>query len=101
MDELPPTSTWVMPSNRNSRRAAGRPKQPDALLVSAKTASPQLGDELFARLVAYGTPQETRPGDVLFKPGDMDVDLIVVAQGSVDVIRTETADLPAETVAKV
>ena len=67
----------------------------------SKTASPQLGDELFARLVAYGTPQETQPGDVLFKPGDVDVDLIVVARGSVEVIRTETADAPAETVAKV
>jgi thioredoxin reductase (NADPH) len=101
MDELPPTSTWAMPSNMNWRSAADGPKQPDGPLVSAKTASPQLGDELFARLVAYGTPQETRPGDVLFEPGDVDVDLIVVARGSVDVTRTETADVPAETVAKV
>ena len=85
----------------NPQRGAGGPVQPDGPLVPTKTASPQLGDELFARLVAYGTPQETRPGDVLFKPGDMDVDLIVVARGSVDVIRTETADVPAKTVAKV
>jgi thioredoxin reductase (NADPH) len=67
----------------------------------ASTASPRLGDELFARLVSYGTPQETRPGDVLFEPGDVGVDLIVVARGAVDVIRTQTADVPAETVAKV
>jgi thioredoxin reductase (NADPH) len=95
MDELSPR-----PSNMNWRRAAGG-RVEDKPLVPPKFASPQLGDELFARLVAYGTPQETRPGDVLFKPGDVDVDLIVVAQGSVDVIRTETADVPAETVAKV
>ena len=101
MDELPPTSTWVTPSNVSSRRAAGGPVQPGGPLVPTKAASPQLSDELFARFVAYGTPQETRPGDVLFNPGDVDVDLIVVAQGSVDVIRTETADVPAETVAKV
>ena len=101
MDESPPTSTWVTPSNMNSRRAAGGPVPPDGPLVSPKTASPQLGDELFARLVAYGTPQETQPGDVLFRPGDVDVDMIVVARGSVDVIRTETADVPAGTVAKV
>jgi thioredoxin reductase (NADPH) len=101
MDELSPTSTWGTPSNIYSRRAARGPVQADGLLVPTKTASPQLGDELFARLVAYGTPQETRPGDVLFKPGDTDVDMIVVAQGSVDVIRTETVDLPAKTVAKV
>jgi thioredoxin reductase (NADPH) len=101
MDELPPTSTWATPSNTSSWRAAGGPVQPGGPLVPTKAASPQLGDELFARLVAYGTPQETRPGDVLFKPGDVDVDLIVVARGSVAVIRTETADVPAETVAKV
>jgi thioredoxin reductase (NADPH) len=116
MDELPPASTsgassssplsgrglaeplsWAM----ESRRAVGGPGQPDRPLVPAKTASPRLGDELFARLVSYGTPQETRPGDVLFNPGDVDVDMIVVAQGSVEVIRTDTADVPAETVAKV
>jgi len=101
MDELPPTGTRAVPSNMNSRRAADVPVPPGGPLVPTKTASPQLGDELFARLVAYGTPQATRPGDVLFKPGDVDVDLIVVARGSVDVIRTKTADVPAETVAKV
>ena len=69
MDELPPAS------------------DPGAASGSAKVASPQLSDELFARLVAYGTPQETHLGDVLFKPGDVDVDLIVVGRGSVDVIR--------------
>jgi len=93
MDELLPTS--------DSRRAVDGPVRPDGLLLPPKSASPRLSDELFARLAAYGTPQETRPGDVLFKPGDVDVDLIVVARGSVDVIRTETADVPAETVAKV
>jgi thioredoxin reductase (NADPH) len=101
MDDLPSASTWATPSNMNWRRAGGGPVQPGGPLVPAKSASPQLGDELFARFVAYGTPQETRLGDVLFKPGDVDVDLIVVARGSVDVIRTETADVPAETVAKV
>ncbi len=101
MDELPPTSAGARPSNLNWRSAAARPQPPGGPLVSTKTASPQLGDELLARLVAYGTPQETRPGDVLFQPGDVDVDLIVVARGSVDVIRTKTPDLPAETVAKV
>jgi thioredoxin reductase (NADPH) len=102
MDEVPPTPLKrAMPSNMKSRRAADGLVRPDGPLVPTKTASPQLGDDLFARLVAYGTPQETRPGDVLFKPGDVDVDLIVVARGSVDVIRTEIADIPAETVAKV
>ena len=92
---------WAMPSNPNWRYTVGGPAQPGRPLASAKTASPRLTDELFTRLVSYGTPQETHPGDVLFSPGDVDVDLIVVAQGSVDVIRTDTADVPAETVAKV
>jgi thioredoxin reductase (NADPH) len=91
MDESPPAPPW---------RVADGPV-PDGPLPPSRTASPQLGDELFARLAAYGTPHETRPGDVLFKPGDVDVDLIVVARGSVEVIRTETADVPAGTVAKV
>ena len=66
----------------------------DATLVPTSVASPRLGDELFARLLAYGTPQETHPGDVLFTPGDEDVDLIVVDRGSAEVVRTETADVP-------
>jgi thioredoxin reductase (NADPH) len=92
MDELPPT---------RPRRAARAPALPDGPLVPTKTASPRLSDEQFARLVAYGTPQETRPGDVLFNPGDVDADMIVVARGSVEVMRTKTADVPARIVAKV
>ena len=93
--------TWAMPSTMNARRGADGSLEPDRPLVPAKIASPKLGDELFARLVAYGTPQQTRPGDVLFSPGDVDVDLIVVGRGCVDVVRTDAADVPAETVAKV
>src|SRR5580693_8797432 len=49
--------TWAVPSSRSSRRAAGGLLEPDPPLVPFKVASPKLGDELFARLVAYGTPQ--------------------------------------------
>ena len=92
---------WKTPSDLNPLRAADRPGQPGKPLVPPKAASPRLADKLFARLLGYGTPQQTRQGDVLFQPGDENVDLIVVVQGSVEVIRTETADVPAETVAKV
>src|SRR5580693_2347256 len=81
-----------------ARHSSGRRDKP---LVPSGAASPRLGDELFARLLSYGTPQETHPGDVLFRPGDEDVDLIVVDRGSVEVVRTETADVAAETVAAV
>ena len=99
--DLAEPAAWSVPPNVKTLRAVDAPVQLDKSLVAAKTASPRLSDELFARLLAYGTPQQTHPGDVLFKPGDMDVDLIVVVEGSVGVIRTETADVPAETVAKV
>jgi thioredoxin reductase (NADPH) len=69
--------------------------------VPTSVASPRLDDELFARLLSYGTPQEIHRGDVLFRPGDEDADLIVVARGSVEVVRTATADVPAATVAVV
>jgi thioredoxin reductase (NADPH) len=92
---------WASPQDLDRLRgihARGRPGRP---LVPTSESSPRLGDELFARLLTYGTAQETHRGDVLFRPGDEDVDLIVVDRGSVEVIRTETADVPAATVAKV
>src|SRR5246127_5826271 len=92
---------WATPHDLDRLRASharGRLGKP---LVPTSVASPRLGDELFARLLAYGTPQETHPGDVLFSPGDEDADLIVVERGSAEVVRTETADVPAETVAGV
>ena len=71
---------WATPHDLDRLRASharGRLGEP---LVPTSVASPRLGDELFARLLSYGTPQETHPGDVLFSPGDEDADLIVVAR---------------------
>jgi thioredoxin reductase (NADPH) len=91
---------WTTPRDLDRLResARGRLGRP---LVPTSVSSPRLSDELFARLLAYGTPQETRRGDVLFTPGDGDVDLIVVERGSAEVVRTETADVPAAVVAVV
>jgi len=92
---------WATPRDLDRLRAShprGRPGKP---LVPVSVASPRLGDELFARLLSYGTPQETHQGDVLFRPGDGDVDLIVVERGSVEVVRTATGNAPAATVATV
>src|SRR5579872_3371663 len=94
---------WATPDDLDrlrADRARGRAR-PGKPLVPVSVASPRLGDELFARLMSYGTPHETHRGDVLFRPGEADVDLIVVGRGSVEVIRTETADVPAATVAAV
>jgi len=92
---------WAAPRDLDrlrASRARGRLGKP---LVPTSVASPRLGDELFARLLSYGTPQEVHRGDVLFSPGDEDADLIVVALGSVEVVRTEMAQVPAATVATV
>ncbi len=92
---------WATPRDLDRLRASharGRLGKP---LVPTSVASPRLGDELFARLLAYGTPQETHRRDVLFRPGDEDADLIVVERGSVEVVRTATGSVPAATVAAV
>ncbi len=92
---------WATPRDLDRLRAShgrGRLGKP---LVPTSVASPRLGDELFARLLAYGTPQETHRSDVLFRPGDEDADLIVVERGSVEVVRTATGNVPAATVAVV
>jgi len=92
---------WASPQDLNRLRARhprGRVGRP---LVPVSEASPRLGGELFARLLTYGTPHQTRRGDVLFRPGDPDVDLIVVDRGSVEVVRTAIGHVPAATVATV
>ena len=92
---------WATPHDLDRLRASHGRRRPGRPLVPTSVASPRLDDELFARLLSYGTPQEIHRGDVLFRPGDEDADLIVVARGSVEVVRTATADVPAATVAVV
>ncbi len=92
---------WDTPHDLDRLRASHSRRRPGRPPVPASVASPRLGDELFTRLLSYGTPQEIHRGDVLFRPGDEDADLIVVARGSVEVVRTATADVPAATVALV
>ena len=92
---------WAAPHDLDRLRASHARGRLDKPLVPTSVSSPRLGDGLFARLLTYGTPQQTHRGDVLFRPGDEDVDLIVVDRGSVEVVRAETADVPAATVATV
>jgi len=92
---------WATPDDLDRLRASHGRRRLGRPLVPTSVASPRLDDELFARLLSYGTPQEIHRGDVLFRPGDEDADLIVVARGSVEVVRTATADVPAATVAVV
>src|ERR1700753_445557 len=93
-------AVWNVPGEVRPLPASDAPEPLGRPLVPLKAASPRLSRELFTRLLGYGTPQPTQAGDVLFEAGDEDVDLIVVGQGSVEVIRAATADVPAEIVAK-
>jgi thioredoxin reductase (NADPH) len=93
--------TWTTPAGIDPLTAAEGPGQLGKPLVPLRAASPRLSPELFARLLTYGPAQPTAEGDLLFRPGDEDVDLIVVTEGSVEVIRALNADVPAETVAEV
>src|SRR5690348_2760883 len=92
---------WASPRDLDRLRASRARERLDRPLVPTSVASPRLGEELFARLLAYGTPQQTQRGDVLFRPGDEDADLIVVERGSAEVVRTATGNAPAATVAVV
>ena len=89
------------PTNPGALGGGEEPGLPGGPLVTRTAASPRLSHALFTRLAGYGTPRQTREGDVLFEPGDENVSLIVVAEGSVEVIRAATAAVPAATVAKV
>ena len=95
--------TWTTSRDEmvDSAQAAGSPDQLGTPMVPARAGSPRLTQEQFARLLTYGHPQQTVEGDEMFKPGDEDVDLIVVVEGSVQVIRALNADVPEEVVAEV
>ena len=64
---------WATPDDLDRLRASHGRRRLGRPLVPTSVASPRLGDELFARLLSYGTPHETHRGDVLFRPGDEDV----------------------------
>jgi len=69
----------------------------DALHPTA--ASPVLTDAQLARLLSYGTPQGIAVGDVLFRAGDETYDLVVIEEGTVEVVREATKDAPEAVVA--
>ncbi|WP_245741466.1 FAD-dependent oxidoreductase [Herbiconiux ginsengi] len=48
---------------------------------------PELTDEQWTRLLAFGTEHDVAAGDYLFRSGDRDYDLILVESGEVEVVR--------------
>lgn len=51
---------------------------------------PDLTEDQLRRLRRYGTPDDVRVGDVLFRPGDEVYDLVVVDEGEVEIVLDST-----------
>jgi thioredoxin reductase (NADPH) len=62
-------------------------------------AFPTLTPEQLVRLRSYGTPQDVAVGDTVFQAGDRSIDLVVVDEGTVDIVRPRTHQRPEEVVA--
>ena len=63
---------------------------------SAAAAHPPLSEELRARLASYGTPRDVIAGDLVFGAGDEAPDLVLVVEGSVDLVQAATVNQPEE-----
>lgn len=61
------------------------------LTPQATEMRPTLSDEQWARLRAYGSPQATRAGDVLFHAGEPVGEMILIESGGVEILRPVTS----------
>jgi thioredoxin reductase (NADPH) len=61
-------------------------------------AFPVLTDSQCVRMRAFGAAQTVSVGDVLFQPGDVTYDLMLIDEGTVDIVSTPTLDKPEELV---
>ena len=55
-------------------------------------AVPQLNAAQFDRMTAYGVAQPVAVGDVVFGPGDVDYDLVLVESGWIEIVSPATGD---------
>jgi thioredoxin reductase (NADPH) len=63
-------------------------------------AIPQLSGAQFDRMTGYGLAQPVQVGDVVFGPGDVDYDLILVESGWIEIVSPATGDEPESVVAR-
>jgi thioredoxin reductase (NADPH) len=70
-----------------------------ASLATSAAAVPQLSAAQFARLTAYAVPERVAVGDVVFSPGDIDYDLIVIESGRIEIVSPASRDDPEAVVA--
>ncbi len=80
----------------------GQPSEETAASPSSGSASavPQLSGAQFDRMAAYGVAQPVQVGDVVFGPGDVDYDLILVESGWIEIISPATGEEPESVVAR-
>jgi thioredoxin reductase (NADPH) len=57
-------------------------------------AFPRLTENECTRLRAFGTPQTVSVGDTLFEPGDVTYDLVLIDEGTVDIVSAATLGKP-------
>jgi len=61
-------------------------------------AFPRLTEAQCVRMRAFGERQAVSVGDLLFQPGDVTYDLILIDEGAIDIVNTATFDKPEEVV---
>jgi thioredoxin reductase (NADPH) len=68
--------------------------------VGDPVAFPRLSVAQLARLRAYGRPQAVEAGEVLYGPGDMTYDLVVLEDATVEIVQPPTRDAPEESLVR-
>ncbi|WP_203585905.1 FAD-dependent oxidoreductase [Subtercola lobariae] len=63
-------------------------------------AYPVLSPDQLSRLRTYGEARPTSAGDIVFRAGDTELDLIVVDEGVVEIVQVATVDGPEELVSR-
>jgi thioredoxin reductase (NADPH) len=79
-----------------------QPSEPTGASPSSGSAPalPQLSGAQFDRMTAYGVAQPVQVGDVVFQPGDVDYDLILVESGWMEIVSPATGEEPESVVAR-
>jgi thioredoxin reductase (NADPH) len=80
----------------------GQPPEETAASPSSGSAPavPQLSAAQFERMAAYGVAQPVQVGDVVFGPGDVDYDLVLVESGWIEIISPAAGEEPESVVAR-
>jgi thioredoxin reductase (NADPH) len=79
-----------------------QPSEPTGASPSSGSAPalPQLSAAQFDRMTGYGVAQLVQVGDVVFQPGDVDYDLVLVESGWIEIVSPATGEEPESVVAR-